>query len=129
MPELKPPYKLKIKIDSARADAISDALAAIHQLASDAGQSGDHSTTITIEGFTEAPLLGIRAEFEQFLWNHKIGMECKIGLEGPGIRPEMTDILKATPMEREWQAFADRTNTEITGTLMGHRIDAKPRTA
>ena len=129
MAEPKPPYKLKIKIDSARADAIADALAAIHQIAGDKSVSGDQSTTITLECFTEAPLLDVRAQFEQFLWDHKIGMECKIGLEGPGIRPEMTEILKATPMDREWQSFADRTGATVEGTIMGRRVDAKPRTA
>lgn len=129
MPEPKPPYKLKIKLDSARADAIADALAAIHEIAGDQSVAGDQTTTITLEAYTEAPLLFVRAEFEKFLWNHAVGMKCKIGLEGPGIRPEMTDILQATPMEREWQKFADENNAEISGSLMGHRIDVKPRTA
>lgn len=129
MAEQKPPYTLKIKIASARADAISDALAAIHELASDAGQSGDHTTTVTIAGFTEQPLLDIRAAFESFLWHHAVGMECKIGLEGPGIRPEMTEALRATPMDREWQDFANRTGASVKGSLLGQQIDVRPRTA
>lgn len=106
MAEQKPPYKLKIKIDSARADAIADAIAdafaAIQAIIGDSAVSGNHATTITLECYTEAPLLAVRAEFEQFLYHHKIGMECKIGLESPGIRPEMAETLRATPMERVW---------------------------
>ena len=129
MAEQKPPYKLKIKIDSARADAVGDAFAAIQAIIGDTAVSGNHATTITLESYTEAPLLSVRAEFEKFLYQHKIGMECKIGLESPGIRPEMAETLRATPMEREWQAFADEHNAEIRGTLLGQRVDVKPRVA
>lgn len=128
MAEQKPPYKLKIKIDSARADAVGDAFAAIQAIIGDTAVSGS-VTTITLESYTEAPLLSVRAEFEKFLYQHKIGMECKIGLESPGIRPEMAETLRATPMEREWQAFADEHNAEIRGTLLGRRVDVKPRVA
>ncbi len=54
-------------------------------------------------------------------------MECKIGLESPGIRPEMTEMLRATPMEREWQKFADKHNASISGSLLGKKIDVAPR--
>ncbi len=125
----KPPYKLKIKIDSARADALADAFAAIREIIGETEVIGDHATTITLESFTEAPLLDIRAQFERFLWHHKIGMECKIGLESPGVRPEMAETLRATPMEREWQKFADANNAEVRGSMMGQSVNVKPRTA
>ena len=129
MAEQKPPYKLKIKIDSARADAVSDAFVAIQAIIGDAAVLGNHTTTITLESYTEALLLSVRAEFEKFLYRHKIGMECKIGLESPGVRPEMTETLRATPMEHEWQKFADEHNAEIHGSLLGQRIDVNPRIA
>ena len=150
----KPPYKLKIKIDSARADALADAFKAIQEIVGDnEAMTGDHATVITLEAHTEAPLVAVREAFERFatvitleahteaplvavreaferfLWHHPVGMECKIGLESPGVRPEMAATLRSTPMEREWQKFADDYGTEVRGSVLGQKVDVKPRTA
>jgi hypothetical protein len=37
-----------------------------------------------------------------------------------------TAIPRVTPMDKEWQDFADKNNSTITGTLFGQRIDVAP---
>jgi hypothetical protein len=103
----KPPYKLTVKLDSARPDALSQALEALRDIISDHDQTGEAESTIVIESFKESPLLEVREAFEEWLWKYKIGIGCKIRLDSPGVRPESASIFRArfaTPMDQEgWE--------------------------
>lgn len=92
----KAPYKLTIKLSSARPDAISEALGELKQQMSDYDQSGEASTTLTIESYKESPLTAICEGFELWLYRYKIGIECEVGLKRPGVRPETVLALRAT---------------------------------
>lgn len=104
MPTDKAPYKLTIKLTSSRADAVGEALTELRQMMSDYDQSGETSTTVTLESYKEAPLTEIANIFELWLYRYKIGLECDMGLKRPGLRPETIVALRAnhaTPMDEE----------------------------
>lgn len=102
MPDPKPPYKMTVKLTSARPDAIAEALAELRRLMSDYDQSGETAATITIESYKEIPLVSIRDDFELWLYKYKIGIECEIKRGEPGLRPETVLRLKrSTPMDDE----------------------------
>lgn len=105
MPDPKPPYKMIVKLTSARSDAIGEALTELRRLMSDYDQSGETAATITIESYKEIPLVSIREDFEVWLYRYKIGIECEIKRGEPGVRPETVLRLKrATPMDDEgWE--------------------------
>lgn len=90
----KAPYKLTVKLDSSRPDAI-----------------GEASATITMESYQEDPLRQICDAFEEWLYKHAIGLGCDIKLQRPGLRPEMLSALRArhaTPMDDAgWTAPTD----------------------
>jgi hypothetical protein len=112
----KPPYKLTIKLDSARPDALSQAMEALREIISDHDQTGEAESTIVIESFKESPLLMVREAFEEWLWKYKIGIGCKIRLDSPGVRPESATLFRArfaTPMDR--QGWGEETAEEGTG--------------
>lgn len=100
----KAPYKLTIKLDSARPDALGQALQAIRDIAGEYDQTGEGDATIAIECWQEKPLIGIRDDVEEWLFQHAIGLGCKVRIDAPGIRPEMETVLRArkrTPMDHE----------------------------
>jgi hypothetical protein len=103
----KAPYKLTVKIDSERPDAIGQALSQLREIAGEHDQVGKGSATITIESYLEHPLSAICEAFEEWLWQHQIGLGCEMTLGRPGVRPEMAAIFrarKATPMDRQgWE--------------------------
>lgn len=103
----KAPYKLTIKLSSARPDAIGEALKQLRERMSEYDQSGEVSTTLTIESYKEIPLTSICEDFELWLYNYKIGLECEIGIKRPGVRPETVVAMRArkeTPMDDQgWE--------------------------
>jgi hypothetical protein len=130
MPEPKSPYKLTVKLSSARPDAIGEALAHLRQLTSEHDLTGESTATLTIECFKEAPLKSVRELFELWLYGYKIALDCEVTAKAPGLRPETAAVLRAnnaTPMDREWQDFADKNGAEVSGTLAGHRLHVVPR--
>jgi len=130
MPEPKAPYKLMVKLSSARPDAIGEALAQLRQLTSDHDLSGDSTATLTIECFKEAPLRDVRELFEVWLYGYKIALDCEVTSKAPGLRPETMAVLRAhnaTPMDQEWQDFADKNGVEVSGTLFGHHLHVVPK--
>jgi hypothetical protein len=95
----KAPYKLTIKLTSARPDAIGDALARLREIT---GEYDQHGETIALESYKEAPLTAIREQFELWLHTHRIGIECEVTAKAPGLRPETVTALRAqqrTPMD------------------------------
>lgn len=98
----KPPYKLTVKLDSARPDALGQALGQLCEIAGEYDQTGEGSATITIECWQEKPLQAICDDFEEWLFMHQIGLGCEMGIKRPGLRPEMISVLRArhkTPMD------------------------------
>ena len=109
----KAPYKLSVKLDSSRPDAIGQAIQALQDITAEADQSGDGSATITIESYQEDPLRSICDAFEEWLYKHAIGIGCEIKIARPGLRPEMAARFReryATPMDDAgWTAPAPST--------------------
>ena len=107
----KAPYKLSVKLDSSRPDAIGQAIQALQDITAEADQSGDGSATITIESYQEDPLRSICDAFEEWLYKHAIGIGCEIKIARPGLRPEMAARFRArhaTPMDDAgWTAPTD----------------------
>ncbi len=98
----KAPYKLTVKLDSSRPDAIGEAMQSLRDIAGDYDQTGEASATITMESYQEDPLRQICDAFEEWLYKHAIGLGCDIKLQRPGLRPEMLSALRArhaTPMD------------------------------
>lgn len=99
----KAPYKLTVKLDSSRPDAIGEAMQSLRDIAGDYDQTGEASATITMESYQEDPLRSICDAFEEWLYKHAIGLGCDIKLQRPGLRPEMLSVLRArhaTPMDQ-----------------------------
>lgn len=114
MPE-KAPYKLTIKLDSARPDALGDAMKRLRDIAGDYDQTGEGSATFLFEAWQEAPLTDIREQFEIWLHQHAIGLGCEVVQKSPGLRPETVTALRATqrtPMDDALQD--DETSALIT---------------
>ena len=109
----KAPYKLTVKLDSSRSDAIGEAMQSLRDIAGDYDQTGEASATITMESYQEDPLRSICDAFEEWLYRHAIGLGCDIKLQRPGLRPEMLAALRArhaTPMDDAgWTAPAPST--------------------
>lgn len=107
----KAPYKLTVKLDSSRPDAIGEAMQSLRDIAGDYDQTGEASATITMESYQEDPLRSICDAFEEWLYKHAIGLGCDIKLQRPGLRPEMLSVLRArhaTPMDDAgWTAPTD----------------------
>lgn len=102
-PEDKAPYKLEIRLKSARPDAIAQTLEKIQDIASAYDASGGGSASITIEGWKEAELRAIQDDLEVWLANHLIGIDCTNWIKRPGVRPEYykTRSPAPTPMDKE----------------------------
>jgi hypothetical protein len=99
----KPPYKLTIKLDGAKAERVAEALTQLRECASDYDQTGDASATLTIEAHQERPLHTLVADFEEWLYRNAQGLDVDIKLQRPGIRPEtmaMRAREKHSPMDR-----------------------------
>jgi hypothetical protein len=99
----KAPYKLTIKLTSARPDAIGDALARLQELGEEFDQTGEASATLTMEAFQRGSLDAIREQFELWLYRYEIGIECDVTAKSPGVRPETAAMLRAvgkTPMDK-----------------------------
>jgi hypothetical protein len=99
----KPPYRMTIRLSSARPDAIGEALTEIRSLAGDYDQAVETSATLSLESYKEAPLRTIYEMFELWLYSYKIGIECEVKLAQPGVRPETIAAMRATrntPMDR-----------------------------
>lgn len=116
----KAPYKLAIRMTSARPEAVGDALKRLREIASDYDQTGEATATLTFEAFKEAPLREIREMFEVWLHHYQIGIECEVTQKAPGLRPETVTALRATrttPMDRNgWEdleAAAGRHEREL----------------
>ena len=130
MPEPKPTYTYTFKFKSSRPDAVAAALEHLQELASDTDESGESSATLIIESFNEASLVGIREQLEQWLFRQDVWIDCEVTTKAPGLRPEVRETLlrarQQTPMDREWQAFANRNNVAVSGTMFGQRISVEP---
>ena len=109
----KAPYKLSVKLDSSRPDAIGQAIQALRDIAGDFDQTGEATATITFESYQEAPLRDVTDTFEEWLYKHAIGIGCEIKIARPGLRPEMAARFReryATPMDDAgWTAPAPST--------------------
>jgi hypothetical protein len=85
---------------------------------------------MTIEGYQEAPLISVMEAFETWLFYHG-KVDCEMTVKRPGLRPETRELLarekRQTPMDKEWQDFADKNGATVSGTLFGRRIDMAPR--
>lgn len=79
----KAPYKLTVKLDSSRPDAIGEAMQSLRDIAGDYDQTGEASATITMESYQEDPLRQICDAFEEWLYKHAIGLGCDIKLPSP----------------------------------------------
>jgi hypothetical protein len=127
--EPKAPYKLTVKLDGAKPEHVAAALIELRERASEYDQTGETSATMTIEAFQEGPLRAVMDAFETWLYYHG-HVDCEMKLARPGIRPETAAMLarekNRTPMDAEWQKFADKNNASVSGTLLGKKIDVQP---
>lgn len=101
-PEDKAPYKLVVKLDSARPDAISQAIEQLRDIAAEYDQTGKSDATFTIEAWKLTDLQAVMDDFEIWLFQHMIGIGCQMKIQRPGVRPEMVSTLRArnaTPMD------------------------------
>lgn len=114
----KAPYKLTVKLDSSRPDAIGEAMQSLRDIAGDYDQTGEASATITMESYQEDPLQQICDAFEEWLYKHAIGLGCDIKLQRPGLRPEMLAALRArhaTPMDQSgWTELSEGGDVLVT---------------
>lgn len=98
----KAPYQLTIKIDSSRADAVSEAITQIREIAGEYDQRAETSASLKFECYKEAPLTAILESFEVWLYHYKIALECDVSIKRPGVRPETALRLRTrgTPMDQ-----------------------------
>jgi aromatic ring-opening dioxygenase catalytic subunit (LigB family) len=131
MPDPKAPYKLTIKLDGAKPERIAEALTELRETGSIFDQTGSASATMIIESWQEGPLRSVVDAFEDWLYAHAQGLDVDVKLQRPGIRPEtIAQRMREkheTPMDKEWQEFADTNGAEITGTVAGRRLHVVPR--
>lgn len=80
----KAPYRLTIKLDSARPDALGEALRVLRDIAGEYDQTGEGAASITIESWQEKPLQGICDDFEEWLFKHQIGLGLRDGHQAAG---------------------------------------------
>ena len=107
-----------MKLDGARPDAIGEALVKLREIAGEYDQTGEGSAAIVIESWQELPLTSVMEDFEEWLYQHQIGLGCEMGVKRPGLRPEMISVLRArhaTPMDESgWEAPAEGDEVLIT---------------
>jgi hypothetical protein len=107
MAEDKAPYKLVVKLDSARPDAIGQALGQLRDIASDYDTTGKGEAQVSFESYQERTLKEICDAFEEWLYKHAIGLGCKMRIDRPGLRPEMLSVFRErqhTPMDDQgWE--------------------------
>ena len=111
----KAPYKLAIKLTSARPDALAEAIKNLQAIASEYDTTGEGTVTITFEGFKERPLRDIREAFELYLYRQEIGIDCEVTAKAPGLRHETVTALRATrrtPMDTVF-GFADKYGSKV----------------
>lgn len=130
MPDPKPPYRLTIKLSGARPERIAEALRALQQCCSDHDQTGDTGATAVIECWKEQDARDVADAFEDWQYRHALGLESTMDIHRPGVRPEtIAQRLREkdmTPMDKEWQDFANKTGARVNGSMFGHRIDVAP---
>lgn len=99
----KPPYRLVVKLDGARPEAIAEALTELREHASEHDQTGEATATMTMEAHQEALLQAVMESFENWLFHHMPGIDCEMKLTRPGLRPgQQLACLRAhgrTPMD------------------------------
>jgi hypothetical protein len=124
MPQEKPPYKLVIKLDSAKPEHVASALTELRERAAEYDQTGETSATMTIEAWQESALRAVMDAFETWLY-YKGHVDCEMKLQRPGIRPETSAMLsrekKKTPMDGEgWEdepVGSDTAGAKVFGWL------------
>lgn len=82
----KPPYKLTIKLDGAKPEAIASAMAELRDRAAEYDQVPSAVATLTIESWQEAPLCAIVDAFETWLFYYDAGVDCELKMQRPGVR-------------------------------------------
>lgn len=116
MPDDKPPYKLVITLSSARPDSIGEALKQIRDIAADQDLLGNGEGKIVFESFRDRDLKDLADAIELYLADHQLGMESKMRLDRPGIRPEWLAVHRArhtTPMDKTgWEQKAPETDDQ-----------------
>lgn len=126
----KAPYKLTVKLDDARPETIAEALTQLRDTAGEYDQTGESSAQMVIESYQEGPLQAVMEAFESWLFHMAPGLDCEMKLSRPGLRPETRELLarakRETPMDKEWQQFADKHQASIHGTVLGRRVDVEP---
>jgi hypothetical protein len=117
----KAPYRMTIKLTSARPDAIGKALTEVKRASGEYDQAIETTATLTLESYKEAPLRAVYEEFEFWLYRYKIGIECEVKLAQPGVRPETIAALRATratPMDqRGWEAEQEQAANDLERDL------------
>lgn len=93
----KPWYKLTISLDAAKVETLMKALTHLNELTTAQSQPGDLKTRIAMESFHEETLLAIRDDFEAWLRVNRVGIDGKVTLEAPVVRPRPE--AEPTPME------------------------------
>ena len=94
----KPPYKLTIKLNGTRPDALNAAVRRLDDLCSEYDQVADLKTAITIESWKEDDLLAIREGIEAFLDAKRLIIGGEVTLTSPVVR-KRTPVAVPTPMD------------------------------
>lgn len=112
----KPPYKLTVKLEGAKAERVAEALTELREQAAAYDQTPEVSATMIIEAWRERDLTEVMAAFEAWLYEHAIGLDCEMKLVRPGIRPETIAMRQReqqqTPMDKI-QGFAEKYGATI----------------
>jgi len=126
----KPPYKLTIKLNGTRPDALNAAVRRIDELCGDHDQVADLKTAITIESWKEDDLLTIRDGIEAFLDSKRLIIGGEVTLTSPVVRKRTPIVAEPppTPMEEYLAAQAIVTPIVAEPLQLAAPVDAEEGT-
>lgn len=116
----KLPFKLIIKLEGYRPEAVHAALQHLDTLCSEYDHAPELKATATIESNDEAALTAIRAQLEMYLRSNKTLVEGKVTMEAPLIRPKHDQ--EPLPME---PYFSDIVHGDNRITAVEFRVGDK----
>lgn len=92
----KPPFKLTIKLEGTRPDAIQATLNRLQTLCGEHDQVGELKASATIESWDEEALLAIRNQIESHIRANRWVIDGKTTFDSPLVRPKKAE--DAPPM-------------------------------
>lgn len=123
----KPPYKLTIKLNGTRPDALNAAVRRLDELCGDHDQVADLKTAVTIESWKEDDLIAIRDGIESFLDSKRLIIGGEVTLTSPVVRKRTPIVAEPppTPMEEYLAAQAIVTPIVAEPLQLAAPVDAE----